>query len=152
MATIHFYEKPGCINNTRQKVLLEAAGHQVIACNLLTEAWNPARLQSFFGQRPVDEWFNRSAPQVKSGEIIPEQLDCDSALRLMVENPLLIRRPLIQVGDRCAVGFETAEIDRWIGLQPQDQRSQAVCENLRSQDLQTCPRTHDHTLNQSLNP
>ncbi|MBI1424317.1 MAG: hypothetical protein GC149_12685 [Gammaproteobacteria bacterium] len=39
MAEIVFYEKPGCGNNTRQKALLAAAGHHVIARNLLTEPW-----------------------------------------------------------------------------------------------------------------
>jgi len=48
MATVTFYEKPGCINNTRQKKLLAAAGHQVVALNLLTEAWQPDRLRPFF--------------------------------------------------------------------------------------------------------
>ena len=45
MATIFFCEKPGCINNTRQKTLLESAGHEVIARNLLAETWTQPRLQ-----------------------------------------------------------------------------------------------------------
>ncbi|MDX2232754.1 MAG: ArsC/Spx/MgsR family protein [Leptolyngbyaceae cyanobacterium bins.349] len=147
MATIHFYEKPGCINNTRQKVLLEAAGHEVIAYNLLTEAWTPSRLQPFFGQRPVGEWFNQSAPQIKSGEIIPEHLDCCTALQLMVDNPLLIRRPLMQVEAQYAVGFEQDDIDRWIGLKPIRDRTTDRPENLIPQDLQTCPRTLNRPLN-----
>jgi flavorubredoxin len=31
MATVTFYEKPSCANNTRQKKLLTEAGHTVIA-------------------------------------------------------------------------------------------------------------------------
>ena len=53
MATVTFYEKPGCINNTRQKKLLAAAGHQVEVKNLLTEAWQAERLRAFFGDMPV---------------------------------------------------------------------------------------------------
>ena len=141
MATIFFYEKPGCINNTRQKVLLEAAGHQVIARNLLTEAWTAPRLQQFFGQRPVAEWFNRSAPQVKSGEVTPDHLDASTALQLMVHNPLLIRRPLMQVGERCEMGFEVEHVEAWIGLTPISDRDKEAHENLKNQDLQTCPQT-----------
>jgi nitrogenase-associated protein len=63
MARIVFYEKPGCGNNTKQKVLLAAAGHEVIARNLLTEPWTQERLLEFFGARPVAEWFNRAAPR-----------------------------------------------------------------------------------------
>lgn len=147
MATVHFYEKPGCINNTRQKVLLEAAGHTVIAHNLLTEPWNSERLQQFFGQRSVQEWFNQSAPPIKSGDIIPAHLDPDTALQLMVQNPLLIRRPLMQVAARCEVGFEIDLIDRWIGLNPPSDQSSDVRETLSHQDLQTCPRTHNQSLN-----
>jgi nitrogenase-associated protein len=143
MATVIFYEKPGCINNTKQKALLKAAGHEVHAYNLLTEPWTVERLRSFFGELPVAEWFNRSAPQVKSKEVIPEQLDAETALALMTKQPLLIRRPLIQVGDRTAAGFDTEVIDSWIGLQPADESHKTMSETLIGQDLQTCPRSHE---------
>ncbi len=133
MSRILFYEKPGCINNSRQKALLTAAGHQVIAHSLLTEAWTAERLRPFFGDRPIAEWFNRTAPTVKSGEVIPEAMDEASALAAMVANPLLIRRPLMQVGDRYHVGFDLEEIDAWLGLVSD-----------RSQDLQTCPHSQSH--------
>jgi nitrogenase-associated protein len=81
MATVIFYEKPGCVNNTKQKTLLKAAGHTVNARNLLTEAWTADRLQQFFGQLPVVEWFNRTAPLIKSGEVIPDRLDCTTHAR-----------------------------------------------------------------------
>ncbi len=141
MVTILFYEKPGCINNTRQKALLTAAGHEVLARNLLTEPWSRDRLRPFFGQRPVVEWFNPSAPQIKSGEVHPDQLDEATALTLMVQNPLLIRRPLMQVGDRCEVGFDTNFVDQWIGLQPDQPTQKETVEILKKQDLQTCPKT-----------
>jgi hypothetical protein len=54
------------------------------------------------------QWFNRSAPAVKSGEVVPEELDEPTALALMRDNPLLIRRPLLQVGDERRVGFDAA--------------------------------------------
>jgi hypothetical protein len=53
---------------------------------------------------------------VKSGEVVPEELDEPTALALMRDNPLLIRRPLLQVGDERRVGFDAAAIDAWIGL------------------------------------
>lgn len=143
MATVIFYEKPGCINNTKQKALLKAAGHEVVSHNLLTESWTAERLRSFFGELPVAEWFNRSAPQIKSGEVVPEQLDAERALTLMLKEPLLIRRPLIQISDRREIGFDMELIDSWIGLTPVDESHKAISENLRSQDLQTCPRNHE---------
>ncbi len=141
MATVIFYEKPGCINNTKQKTLLKAAGHRVDARNLLTEAWTAQRLQNFFGQRPVVEWFNSSAPLVKSGDVLPAQLDADAALQLMIQQPLLIRRPLIQSGERYTVGFDLDEIETWLGLSATAESQQPAVQDLRQQDLQTCPRS-----------
>lgn len=143
MATVIFYEKPGCINNTKQKALLKAAGHEVQAHNLLTEAWTAQSLRLFFRERPVAEWFNRAAPRVKSGEVVPEQMDAETALSLMLSDPLLIRRPLIQVGSRREIGFDVEAIDTWIGLKAVDEAHKPISQNLMSQDLQACPRTHE---------
>lgn len=141
MATIIFYEKPGCINNTKQKALLQAAGHTLEARNLLTEAWTAARLWAFFGDLPVAEWFNRTAPQIKSGEIIPEQLAAETALALMIQSPLLIRRPLLQVGNQRAVGFDKNHLAAWIGLEATDASQALICHQLIQEDLQTCPQS-----------
>lgn len=136
MATVIFYEKPGCAGNARQKTLLTKAGHCVIARDLLSEPWTEYRLRAFFGSRPVAEWFNRAAPRVKAGEIVPEQLDEADALALMLAEPLLIRRPLLQVGERCEAGFDQTLIDEWIGL------GQATA-TLAAKDWETCTRpTH----------
>lgn len=130
MATVLFYEKPGCINNGKQKMLLAAAGHTVQAKSLLTEKWTAQRLRAFFGDLPVAEWFNVSSPRVYGGEVSPEALDEAQALRLMVADPLLIRRPLMEVDGARRVGFDQEKVDRWIGLGAK----------ARGEDLETCPR------------
>jgi nitrogenase-associated protein len=132
MTMILFYEKPGCTNNTKQKVMLAAAGHTVWAKSLLTESWTAERLLTFFGARPVAEWFNRAAPKVKSGEVIPEQILAEKALEMMLADPLLIRRPLIAANGRYEVGFEPAVIESWLGLS-----------NKVRQDLETCAKIHE---------
>ena len=116
MATVVFYEKPGCTSNTRQKVLLAAAGHTVLAKSLLTEKWDAQRLREFFGTLPVAEWFNPNAPRIKSGEVQPDALDELAALEWMLADPLLIRRPLMEVDGQRRVGFDHDAVDRWIGL------------------------------------
>jgi nitrogenase-associated protein len=106
MAQVVFYEKPGCATNRKQKALLAEAGHEVDARNLLTEPWTPERLSGFFGETPVESWFNPNAPQVKSGEVDPRAFDGARALQAMLAQPLLIRRPLIAAdGQKCS-GFD----------------------------------------------
>jgi len=116
MATIVFYEKPGCGNNTKQKVWLAASGHTVLAKNLLIEKWTTERLRPFFGGMPVAQWFNPAAPAVKSGEIDPAEYSADEALAMMVQQPLLIRRPLMDVEGELHAGFDVQAVDAWIGL------------------------------------
>ena len=132
MAHVIFYEKPGCANNTRQKHLLAEAGHQVDARNLLTEPWTASRLLDFFGERPVAEWFNPAAPRVKSGDVNPASVTSEQAIALMLVEPLLIRRPLMEVGNERMIGFDQVKVEEWIGLAPQ---------NDLSQDVQTCRKT-----------
>ena len=54
--------------------------------------------------------------RVKSGEVIPTDFTPEAAIAAMLADPLLIRRPLIEVGDRREVGFDTDLVDAWIGL------------------------------------
>lgn len=135
MATVDFYEKPGCANNTRQKQLLSAAGHDVIAHNVLTETWEPERLRLFFAGLPVRDWFNYSAPAIKLGDIDPETIGADAALALMCDNPLLIRRPLLQVGDARMAGFDVEKADAWLGLSAVDPKL----------DVETCTKKPEQT-------
>ena len=116
MAVVTFYEKPGCKGNLRQKTLLAAAGHTVQAKNLKTEAWTANRLLAFLGKLPVGSWFNPAAPAIKAGQIVPENLSFEHAVNLLLENPLLIRRPLMEIGEERMVGFDVAAVDAWIGL------------------------------------
>ena len=116
MAEVIFYEKPGCQGNARQKALLAAAGHRVDARNLKAEPWNEQRLLQFLAPLPVADWFNRASPAIKSGEIQPEALSADEAMALLLAHPLLIRRPLMEVGEERRVGFDTTAVAAWIGL------------------------------------
>lgn len=117
MTHIIFYEKPGCGGNAKQRGLLEAAGHTLERRSLLDEAWTAQTLLAFLGPLPVSQWFNRAAPRVKSGEIVPEALDADAALSLLLKEHLLIRRPLMQRPDgQRLVGFDTAEVEQFVGL------------------------------------
>ena len=118
MTHIVFYENPGCGGNARQRAALAAAGHTLERRNLLTAHWTRENLLAFLAPLPVPDWFNRAAPRVKSGEVRPEALDANAALALLLKEPLLIRRPLMQRSDNGQphVGFDTAAVNAWVGL------------------------------------
>ncbi len=123
MTDIVFFEKPGCGGNARQRLALQAAGHTLDQRNLLTAGWTASSLMPFLAPLPVAQWFNRAAPAVKSGEVQPDTLGPDDALTLLLAQPLLIRRPLMQRTDKPDsdpaarhVGFDTAAVHAWVGL------------------------------------
>jgi nitrogenase-associated protein len=124
MARLTFWEKPGCGGNARQRALLAAAGHALVVKSLLAEPWTPERLLQFLGPLPVDQWFNLAAPRVKSGEVNPARLSGEDALALLLAEPLLIRRPLMELAEPAEgqvprmVGFDTERVAAWIGLAP----------------------------------
>jgi nitrogenase-associated protein len=119
MAVVVFYEKPGCAGNARQKSLLKASGHTVIARSIFDTRWTRMQLLSFLKSLPMVAWFNPNSPRVKNGEVVPEafdEADATTVLELFQNDPLLIRRPLLDVDGERRAGFELREIDDWIGL------------------------------------
>lgn len=116
MSAIVFWEKPGCQGNAKQKEILRASGHELEVRDLLTEQWDAASLALFFGERPIVEWFNPAHPRIKSGEVVPANFDREEALHLMLEEPLFIVRPLMQVGDERLAGFNVEQVHNWISL------------------------------------
>jgi len=135
MTHVTFYEKPGCGNNNRQKIVLREAGHQLEVRDLLSWAWTPESLRPFFTDKPVTDWFNRASPRVKSGEIDPARFDETSALAAMVQDPLLIRRPLMEALGRRSSGFDQEAVKDWIGLSPTSPPAPEICS--RGED-ETC--------------
>ena len=138
MATILFFEKPGCRNNSRQKAMLQLSGHTVEALNLLEYPWTKEELGCFLGENPVAECFNPAAPSVKSGETDPYACSRDEALDAMIGNPILIKRPLMKIGERCIQGFNMAQLRNIISLSPLP-GAEKVVESLRMTDMDNCP-------------
>lgn len=87
----------------------------------MTAHWTRESLLDFLAALPVEQWFNRAAPRVKSGEVVPAALGHEAALALLLAEPLLIRRPLMrhENGQRL-VGFELDAVARFAPLRPSD--------------------------------
>ncbi|MBF0471636.1 MAG: arsenate reductase family protein [Gammaproteobacteria bacterium] len=117
MTTITFYEKVGCAGNRQQKALLQSWGFELETRDLLQEVWSEDRLRLFFGDTPCASWFNLSAPKVKDGTVDPQQIGAEEALRRMVAEPLLIRRPLLELGEVRQAGFDNGPVLAAVGIE-----------------------------------
>lgn len=134
-ATIRFFEKPNCTGNARQKAILLSAGHRLIIENLLAYPFTREELRSYFGALSVAQWFSGLAPRVKSGEIDIATMDEEQALDVMLADPLLIRRPLMEVNGVQLVGFNIEELER-IGVSCKESPRLHL---LKGVDLEGCP-------------
>jgi nitrogenase-associated protein len=132
MARITFYTKLGCMTSAKQVELLEQSGHEVDVCDLLVHPWTAEELISYFGNLPVEAWFNEKSPRVKSGEIDPAAYDSQGALALMLNDHLLIHRPLMESGGTRCCGFDPVTVHAWVGL------GAAVYERSCKEDYTSC--------------
>jgi nitrogenase-associated protein len=116
MAKIIFYEKTGCKNNTKQKQILALSGHEVEAVDVIQHQWNRDELHSFFKGLDPKHWFNLNAPAVSDGKIVPEDFDENLALEALLNEHILIKRPLMIIGDKKFVGFDADILNKEIGI------------------------------------
>lgn len=137
MSDIVFYEKPGCLTNAKQKSLLQSRGYKLTVRNLLTEPWTEIRLYEFLGNMPVADWFNSAAPMIKSGQINPHEQDKASAMALLLEEPLLIRRPLLDTRFGKTAGFDNSAILSSLGIYPDADDRYQLCS--KPGDTTGCP-------------
>lgn len=115
MARIVFFEKPGCINGEKQKKILQDAGHVLECKNILTHRWSRDALLPFVSKNTPPTMMNYTAPAIKNGEIDPESLTFEEALQLMIEYPILIKRPLIAVDGQMIQGFDHPDLQTYLG-------------------------------------
>ncbi len=116
MTDLVFYAKPGCVGNLRQQKQLRSQGVDFVVRDLISEAWSGQRLRPYFCDKPIAEWFNTTSPRVKSGEIPIDALSEAEALALMIADPILIRRPLLEFGELRQSGFEAGSVLQALGV------------------------------------
>ena len=110
---------------------MRAAGHSLQCIDILSFDWDPDRLLAFVeGKEPVSI-MNHTAPAVKNGDIVPAELSFDEAVMMMVSDPILIKRPLIEVDGQCIQGFLDPRLKYYLG--DWDRNEDVVtCPNLRT--------------------
>jgi len=130
VAFIQFFEKPGCINGEKQKRILIEAGNVLECMNILEYPWSREELVQFFAVKEPALIMNHTAPAIKKGEIVPANLQYEEAVSLMIENPILIKRPLIRVDGLFVQGFMDERLTTYLGSWNGED------------DVVTCPNLH----------
>jgi nitrogenase-associated protein len=125
--TIIFYEKTGCAGNQRQKQLLTTNGLSYQTKSLLDTQWTKEKLEPFFQGLNKSAMINQFAPKIKNNELNIEDLTKDELIEVMCNEPILIKRPLLQIGDSHLCGFDIEQINKLLNT--------TICESIT---ISTC--------------
>jgi nitrogenase-associated protein len=127
--SVIFYEKPGCAGNKKQKEVLSANGVDFEVKSMLSTNWDIKTLNSFFQDLSKEQIVNQFAPQIKSGEINIKKLTKEQLVELMIKEPLLIKRPLIQVNDIRICGFDIPKLNKALNLEIDTKKEIGTCQS-----------------------
>lgn len=133
---ILFYEKTGCIGNAKQKKLLSDYGIKFQTLSLLDTKWSFESLSDFFNGLTKDEMINPFAPSEELEKIDILSINKDDLVKYMIKNPILIKRPLISIGEVKMCGFDIPKINSALKLH--------ICEKLT---INSCPNEDNKCVN-----
>jgi arsenate reductase-like glutaredoxin family protein len=85
---------------------LSQAGVQLEERDFFQDRFSEAELRRLLGGRPPSQLFAWRSPSFKALGRAPESFTDDELVRLMLQEPRLIRRPLVQAGDRLIIGAD----------------------------------------------
>ena len=80
------------------------------------QPFSEAELRALLGGTPPADAFAWKSPRARAANLTPDDPPPDDELiRLMVETPYLIRRPVIRIGRRAVFGFNQRELESLLG-------------------------------------
>lgn len=83
--------------------------------DVFKQPMSEAEIRELLGDRPASILFSTKSPRYKAMGLDGKQLSDDERIRLMVEEPYLIRRPSFRIGPTLVVGLDTQQLDQALG-------------------------------------
>lgn len=126
---IVFYEKPGCSGNAKQKKLLDLYQVTYKTKDILTEPWSFEKLSAFFGTLPKEKIYNPFAPQIKQKALDIDALTKEELIQAMLQKPILIKRPLLEIDEHKVCGFDIEQINKLLDKNICESVSVSTCQS-----------------------
>ncbi len=97
------------------KAELSQKGVELTERDFFQDPFTEDEIRALVGGRSVSDYFSYNSPSFKKLGLARDQLTDDELVEMMVAEPRLIRRPLIQVGDDLVVGTDKKAMARVFG-------------------------------------
>ena len=86
-------------------------GLEVTDRDFFKETFSELEIRELAAMAGTENIFARRSPSLKKLSLADKELSDDEMVKLMLQEPKLIRRPLIKVGDKLMVGGGTAAVE-----------------------------------------
>jgi nitrogenase-associated protein len=127
-----FFEKRGCGGNARQKELLKKHNITFEVKDLLNTKWSYDDLVGYFEGLEIVDMFNSFAPQIRDKQIDISKLSFYEAINLMIRNPILIKRPLLDINGVKICGFDIEKINKLLNTNIDTNKKLNTCSSSNS--------------------
>ena len=91
---------------------LSQKGVELDERDFFDDRFSEEELRHLIGERSPSEVFSWNSPSFRKLGIDRESLDDDRLIAMMLNEPRLIRRPLVQVGGKLMVGTDTEALSK----------------------------------------
>jgi arsenate reductase (glutaredoxin) len=115
MAAITVYQKKTCGTCKKALQYLDDQGVQYSACDILSTPPTRKILEQHIDEDNVAAFLNSRSAIYREKGMKNNLPDKQTAINLMLEDPNLIKRPLIIKGKNVLFGFKQADVDAAIG-------------------------------------
>ena len=86
-------------------------GLEVTDRDFFKETFSESEIRELAAMAGTENIFARRSPSLKKLSLADKELSDDEMVKLMLQEPKLIRRPLIKVGDKLMVGGGTGAVE-----------------------------------------
>jgi arsenate reductase len=110
--SVQFVQKPTCTTCRKARAYMEKHGFDLHFRNLDKERLSADELEKLIGDRNHKDFLNTRNELYRQKNMKEKPPTRADAIRMMVGEPNLIRRPVIIAGGRVVLGFDQETIDR----------------------------------------
>lgn len=109
---VQFLHKPSCTTCRKARAYMEKQGFDMHFRDLGKERLSAEELEKLIGDRDHIPFLNTRNELYRRKKMKDHPPSHEEAIRMMAEEPNLIRRPVILAGGRVVLGFDREGIDR----------------------------------------
>ena len=105
---VQFLHKPNCTTCRKARSYMEKRGYQLYFRDLAKERLSPEELENLIGDHDHKEFLNTRNALYREKNMKEHPPSRQEAIKMMSQEPNLIRRPLLVSGSQIIIGFDEA--------------------------------------------